>query len=190
VGGSSLNVAGIIGRVGTDGADTLTWIETAVSLNAGGGDDVITSGPFNGTLNGGAGNDTVNAGAGIDTLTGGLCADVLKGDAGNDFYVFNRGRGIDTIYDDYRTMQSYSYQAVAWQGWATPATYYNSTILAALQGAEPEAASAAAKAHLTSLRRRITYGGARLVCASCGVTTMRPSPAPLLSSLTHPRAAK
>ena len=79
-------------------------------------------------LNGLAGNDTLSAGAGSDTLTGGTGNDLLWGDAGNDSYIFNRGDGLDTVYDNYSYLQNYSYQAIAWQGWATPATYYNSIV--------------------------------------------------------------
>jgi hypothetical protein len=65
---------------------------------------------------------------GDDTLIGRGGSDVLRGDAGSDTYVFSRGDGADTISDDYRATQNYSYQAVAWQGWATPTTYYNSIV--------------------------------------------------------------
>ena len=77
--GSSLDVAGIISRVGTDEADTLSWTETVVSLDAGAGDDVITSGAFDDTLAGGEGNDT------------------LSGGAGDDLFVFGDGDGADII---------------------------------------------------------------------------------------------
>ena len=41
--GTVLNLAGIAGRLGTDAADTVTWTETAVSLDAGAGNDSITT---------------------------------------------------------------------------------------------------------------------------------------------------
>ena len=63
-----------------------------------------------------------------DTLFGRMGADTLLGGLGDDSYGFNRGDGIDTIYDDHRTSQSYSYQAVAWQGWTTPDAYYGSIV--------------------------------------------------------------
>jgi Ca2+-binding RTX toxin-like protein len=79
--GDRLYLDDIISRLGTDGADSITWTGSAVNLNAGAGKDTITSGDFNDTLTGGAGNDT------------------LKGGGGNDAYIFNRGDGQDTIND-------------------------------------------------------------------------------------------
>ncbi|MBX9845800.1 MAG: hypothetical protein K2Z80_28750 [Xanthobacteraceae bacterium] len=82
--GTVLNLAGIIGRIGTDGVDTATWTETAVSLDAGAGNDSITTGSYNDVLRGGDGNDTLNAGGGDDVLAGGAGNDVLNGGSGMD----------------------------------------------------------------------------------------------------------
>jgi Ca2+-binding RTX toxin-like protein len=122
--GSTLDVAGIASRLGTNGADTVTWTETVAVIHSGEGNDTVTSGGFNDTLDGGAGDDTLKAGAGSDTLVGGIGSDILRGELGNDVYVFNRGDGPDLVFDDARVLQSYSYQQIAWQGWTTPADYY------------------------------------------------------------------
>ena len=74
--GSTLDVAGIIGRVGTEGADTLTWTETAVSVDAGGGDDAITTGGGDDVLSGGSGDDVLSGGSGDDVLDGGSGSDI------------------------------------------------------------------------------------------------------------------
>jgi Ca2+-binding RTX toxin-like protein len=95
--GSTLDVAGIVSRIGTDGNDTVTWTETALGVDGGEGNDVITSGSFSDALSGGAGNDTLNGGAGDDTLDGGAGNDTLRGGAGNDTYLFGLGFGSDTI---------------------------------------------------------------------------------------------
>jgi Ca2+-binding RTX toxin-like protein len=113
--GSALSLAGIAGRFGTDGADTVTWTETAIAADFGAGNDTVTSGAFNDaltggsgndtlnaadgadTLNGGADNDTLNGGAGNDTLDGGSGNDALRGGTGNDIYLFGIGSGQDTI---------------------------------------------------------------------------------------------
>ncbi|WBO24461.1 calcium-binding protein [Sphingomonas abietis] len=65
------------------------------------GDDRISGTPFADQATGGAGNDELNTGDGNDTLTGGLGDDYLNGQGGDDTYVFNRGDGSDTIFDDW-----------------------------------------------------------------------------------------
>ena len=47
------------------------------------------------------GDDTVYAEAGNDIITGGKGNDTLEGGGGNDTYIFSRGDGKDTIYDNY-----------------------------------------------------------------------------------------
>jgi Ca2+-binding RTX toxin-like protein len=82
-----------------------------LTLNANGGDDVITA--SNGlaalislTLDGGAGNDTITGGDGNDRLIGGDGNDVITGGrgndvvlmgAGNDTFIWNPGDGSDTV---------------------------------------------------------------------------------------------
>jgi len=51
-------------------------------------------------LDGGDGNDTIFGGAGDDILIGGKGDDTLYGGAGRDTYIFNRGDGNDTVYDN------------------------------------------------------------------------------------------
>lgn len=50
-------------------------------------------------LDGGAGNDFLNGEAGNDVLIGGAGNDTLIGGTGKDIYVFNRGDGVDTVFD-------------------------------------------------------------------------------------------
>ena len=96
-----LNARQIVERLATSGNDAFTWVDTAVNLSLDLGNDNVTTGAFNDAIDGGGGNDTLNGGAGDDTLIGGLGNDSLYGGLGNDTYVFNRGDGADTIYDDY-----------------------------------------------------------------------------------------
>ncbi|MEZ0231476.1 MAG: calcium-binding protein [Methylophilaceae bacterium] len=63
------------------------------------GDGVYASSPGNDYLDGGKGNDEVYGGAGDDVLIGGKDNDILSGGAGDDTYIFNKGDGIDTVYD-------------------------------------------------------------------------------------------
>ena len=95
--GTTLDVTGIATRFGTDGADTITWVETVATIDGGAGNDVITSGGFADTLRGGAGNDTLNGGAGADTLIGGLGNDVYVVDVAGDVVTESAGEGVDTV---------------------------------------------------------------------------------------------
>ena len=51
-------------------------------------------------MNGFAGADVLFGGAGADVLNGGTGEDILDGGEGDDVYLFNRGDGMDWIYDD------------------------------------------------------------------------------------------
>jgi Ca2+-binding RTX toxin-like protein len=96
---------------GNDGADTLRGNDGSDVLNGGVGSDVLYGDAGNDALNGGvdgdylqggAGNDALDGGAGDDTLIGGIHDgywNTYQG-AGNDTYLFGRGDGRDTIYDD------------------------------------------------------------------------------------------
>ena len=95
--GTTLDVAGIVGKLGTDGADTISWTASAATINGGAGSDSITTGSYNDTLSGGDGNDTLTGGAGNDMLDGGAGNDTLRGGTGNDTYQFGLGSGSDTI---------------------------------------------------------------------------------------------
>ena len=75
---------------GEDGNDTIYGGEGKDNLQGGNGDD---------TLYGDEGDDTIYGNEGNDILYGNAGNDTLRGDKGNDTYVFNRGDGVDTIYD-------------------------------------------------------------------------------------------
>ncbi|EIF50430.1 calcium-binding protein, partial [Sulfurovum sp. AR] len=113
---------------GTEGNDNLVYGDSAVNVNALGGDDLVISGAGNDVIDGGDGNDTLDSKAGNDTLSGGAGTDALRsgsgndtleggtgsdslyGGAGDDTYIYNRGDGKDTIYDDYRYGSNNQYQ--------------------------------------------------------------------------------
>ncbi len=46
------------------------------------------------------GADRLHGGAGNDVLGGGTGDDALDGGAGDDVYLFNRGGGMDWVFDD------------------------------------------------------------------------------------------
>lgn len=50
-------------------------------------------------LDGGAGDDRLQGDGGADVLVGGPGNDTLSGGAGRDIYVFDRGDGVDTVFD-------------------------------------------------------------------------------------------
>jgi len=63
-------------------------------------DDDLVGFELNETLSGLGGDDELWAGAGDDTLIGGTGHDSLSGGMGNDTYVFARGDGQDSIYEN------------------------------------------------------------------------------------------
>src|SRR5207247_6388047 len=69
---------------GAGGNDTFTGTNStsALFMDGGAGDDVLTGGSANDTLAGGDGTDTLTGNAGNDILNGGLGADVLSGEIG------------------------------------------------------------------------------------------------------------
>ncbi len=114
---------------GTAGNDTIIGYATADTINGAdgndtlegrGGNDLLEGGGGNDSLYGQAGNDRLLGGDGADVLQGGDGDDVLDGGAGNDIlaggvydtwngsfrgtgndtYLFGRGDGQDTIYND------------------------------------------------------------------------------------------
>jgi Ca2+-binding RTX toxin-like protein len=85
-------VAGIVSTIGTRGDDTITWAESAATLNGRAGNDVITGSAFNDTLIGGAGNDTLNGGAGTDTA-------VYSGNRANYVITYNAATQTYTVAD-------------------------------------------------------------------------------------------
>jgi Ca2+-binding RTX toxin-like protein len=91
------------------GDDVVQTADGNDTIDGGAGDDTIRSGKGNDTLIGGEGNDTLYGEAGDDVLNGGKGADNLQGGAGDDTYIFNRGDGSDTVYDDSRYTPYYWY---------------------------------------------------------------------------------
>lgn len=81
----------------TAGNDTVNGAAntSAMTIDANGGDDVITTGSGNDFVDGDAGNDSITAGAGDDTLSGGDGNDTLTGGDGNDS--LTGGSGADTF---------------------------------------------------------------------------------------------
>jgi Ca2+-binding RTX toxin-like protein len=82
--------------------DTLIYGDSAVHVDALGGNDTLITGSGDDTLKGSGGDDTLSSGAGDDTLKGGRGDDTLLGGPGDDTYLFNLGDGSDTIDDSYR----------------------------------------------------------------------------------------
>ena len=105
--GTVLNtVAAILSLAGTEWDDTIIGIEQGMTLDAKGGNDIVTSLNGNNIINGGAGNDSITTGGGADILDGGIGIDTLKGGTGNDTYIIdtttdilieNANEGIDTV---------------------------------------------------------------------------------------------
>lgn len=77
---------------GGNGDDSYTVSDTII------GDDNVTGGDGNDTLNAGMGNDKIYGGAGADTVLGGGGNDLLYGGADND--TIRGGEGTDRIYGD------------------------------------------------------------------------------------------
>jgi hypothetical protein len=84
--------------------------------------DILVGGAFSDTIYAGNGFDFVDGGAGgdylfgqdgNDILRGGTDTDLLYGGAGDDTYVFNRGDGADTVFDDVTVTTTTS----AWHDW-------------------------------------------------------------------------
>jgi Ca2+-binding RTX toxin-like protein len=65
-----------------------------------GGNDFLYGQDGDDYLNGGWGGDLLDGGDGDDTLEGGADGDELYGGNGADTYVFNRGDGVDSIYEE------------------------------------------------------------------------------------------
>jgi Ca2+-binding RTX toxin-like protein len=85
---------------GSEGADNLIGFGTDDVLRGLGGDDTLAGSSGSDRLEGGSGNDTLYGETGNDTLVGGADTDTLDGGLDNDTYVFGRGSGRDTIYDN------------------------------------------------------------------------------------------
>ena len=84
-------------KITCGGADSFVSAGTftgALTVEAGGGNDLLASGKGNDRLEGGEGNDYIQTGDGNDVLEGGAGDDVLRGDNGNDR--MDGGPGNDT----------------------------------------------------------------------------------------------
>lgn len=96
----------LVGRGGNDtlsggaGADSLGGDDDNDTLSGDEGEDVLSGGSGNDVLRGGADDDRLAGDNGDDRLEGGTGNDYLAGGAGNDTYVFTRGDGRDTIYNN------------------------------------------------------------------------------------------
>lgn len=75
--------------LGGDGGDFLYGDNSLIAANLHGSD----------LLDGGAGDDTLHGQGGDDTLIGGPGRDHLVGGQGKDTYIFNRGDGVDVVFD-------------------------------------------------------------------------------------------
>ena len=73
---------------------------SSITINGGGGSQIVTGSGFAETISTGSGNDTINAGAGNDTLIGGDGADNMDGGDGSDTYnIAGSQLGGDTFND-------------------------------------------------------------------------------------------
>jgi Ca2+-binding RTX toxin-like protein len=71
-----------------------------MTVDAGPGDDNITTGDGADVINGGDGVDTLNGGAGGDRISGNVGNDVMNGGGGDDTLVWNNGDGNDQMNGD------------------------------------------------------------------------------------------
>ncbi len=85
---------------GKAGDDNLYAIGGTNSLYGGEGNDNLHGAGGNDYLYGETGNDSLNGQAGNDILDGGVGDDYMTGGAGDDTYIFYKGSGNDTIYDE------------------------------------------------------------------------------------------
>ena len=82
-----------------DGDDTIYGSKNADKIYGEEGGDYILARAGDDVIYGGVGNDTIYGEEGNDILEGGVGNDALYGGVGNDTYVFSKGDGKDTIYD-------------------------------------------------------------------------------------------
>ena len=71
-----------------------------MNIDAGSGDDTITTGEGADLIDGGDGNDTLNGGGGGDRIVGDRGNDTMNGGAGDDTLVWNNGDGNDVMNGD------------------------------------------------------------------------------------------
>jgi Ca2+-binding RTX toxin-like protein len=94
-----IGAAGDDKLIGDNPGFVLAADEGGDHLDGGAGDDELWGNGGNDVLFGGIGNDVLIGGFGNDVLIGGIDTDVLWGDAGKDTFIFNRGDGVETIFD-------------------------------------------------------------------------------------------
>jgi Ca2+-binding RTX toxin-like protein len=92
----SVSLDSIANDGGTAEADNIkNDVET---INAGPGNDSLSTSSAPVTIDGGPGNDIITGGPGIDTLRGGEGTDTIQGRGGND--IIHGGENDDTLYGD------------------------------------------------------------------------------------------
>jgi Ca2+-binding RTX toxin-like protein len=85
---------------GNDKLTTAAGITLPMNIDAGSGDDAITTGDGNDTILGGDGNDVLNGAGGGDRIVGERGNDTMNGGAGDDTEVWNNGDGTDVMNGD------------------------------------------------------------------------------------------
>lgn len=85
---------------GDDSLATDAGVPVTMIIDAGSGNDTITTGDGADVVNGGDGDDTLNGAAGGDRLVGDRGADTMNGGEGDDTTVWNNGDGSDVMNGD------------------------------------------------------------------------------------------
>ncbi|MBE2316333.1 hypothetical protein DVA67_010125 [Solirubrobacter sp. CPCC 204708] len=85
---------------GNDVLATGAGVAMNMVIDAGSGDDTITTGDGNDLVNGNDGNDTLNGSGGGDRLVGDRGADTMNGGEADDTLVWNNGDGSDVMNGD------------------------------------------------------------------------------------------
>jgi hypothetical protein len=107
----TINTADATG--GTDYVNVST-ATAGVTINGGGGKQIIIGSAFNDTIDGKSGNDNIDGGAGDDLITGGTGNDTLTGSAGNDTFRFGSGHvGADVITDYSVTLTTLDFEDIS-----------------------------------------------------------------------------
>jgi Ca2+-binding RTX toxin-like protein len=82
---------------GDDSLATAAGVPLAMTIDAGSGNDAITTGDGADLVNGGDGDDALNGAGGGDRLVGDRGADTMNGGEGDDTTVWNNGDGSDVM---------------------------------------------------------------------------------------------
>lgn len=78
-----------------DGSDNVVGLQ-ALAVQAGAGNDTVTTGAYNDTISGGLGNDSISSGGGNDLVIGGEGNDTINAGSGSD--TVRAGAGDDLVY--------------------------------------------------------------------------------------------